>query len=283
MNAPRPEATEEHVLYCGAQKCRPGHSYGPAVRDHYLLKYVKAGKGILRTGGRTFHVSPGEGFVLFPENLTYYEADRDDPWHYLWIAFNGETFAGYLASAGVTPGTPVVLFDDRRRIEELYRQLLRRRHFGGPAGEALRRGSLLLLFAEILQAAAPEPVRRDRSISRYEKNRIQEAVHLMTLRYAQDVSVAQIAREVGMDRSYFSRRFKETTGKSPRDYLLEYRLTRAASLLAETDIPVEDIALSTGFNTPLYFSRVFKKHAGCTPTAFRNRDTDQKRFVFSQA
>ena len=73
---------------CGVEACAPGHSFGPAVREYFLLHYVVRGKGIFRRGKREYTLQAGEIFVIRPGEVTYYEADMRDPWEYMWAGFD---------------------------------------------------------------------------------------------------------------------------------------------------------------------------------------------------
>ena len=77
------------VYYCGYEKCASGHSFGPAVRTQYLLHYVISGKGLYTVGGLTYSVTAGQAFLIKPSELTYYQADEEAPWEYMWMAFDG--------------------------------------------------------------------------------------------------------------------------------------------------------------------------------------------------
>ena len=86
---------------CGWESCEPCHAFGPAVRDHFLVHYVMEGRGTFRCGGVEAHLGKGEGFLIRPSEVTYYEADREDPWTYCWVGFDGTRAASLLALAGL--------------------------------------------------------------------------------------------------------------------------------------------------------------------------------------
>ena len=68
------------VYYCGYEKCESGHSWGPAMRNQYLLHYVISGRGEYTVGGETYCLHPSECFLIRPGERTFYSADREDPW-----------------------------------------------------------------------------------------------------------------------------------------------------------------------------------------------------------
>jgi len=78
-----------------------------------------------------------------------------------------------------------------------------------------------------------------------------------------------LAREAGVSPKYLCRIFSQLTGKSPVEYLNEYRVERACALLSDTDLPILDIGLSCGFNDQSYFIKTFKRYKGKTPGGYR--------------
>ena len=96
------------VYNAGFQKCGSLHSWGPGVRDHYLLHHIVSGKGIFRRDGETFLLAAGESFLISPGEQVFYAADRDDPWEYYWAGFAGEGAAQLLAHSEFSGGCPVL-------------------------------------------------------------------------------------------------------------------------------------------------------------------------------
>jgi two-component system response regulator YesN len=75
--------------------------------------------------------------------------------------------------------------------------------------------------------------------------------------------------------STVTRLFKKLTGQSFKQYQLSFRLRRAATLMAESpDCPIAEIAPAVGFDDPLYFSRLFRKYTGQSPTAYRKKQLE---------
>ena len=77
------------VYFCGQEDCGSGHSFGPAMRPHYLLHVIYHGKGIYQCGGHTYHLKAGDAFLIRPMDSIYYRADTSDPWSYAWAGFDG--------------------------------------------------------------------------------------------------------------------------------------------------------------------------------------------------
>ena len=96
----------------GHEKCEPGHSFGPASRNHWLFHFVLSGCGTLMytdaEGGAHHHlIKTGEGFLLTPEHVTTYVADERIPWEYVWIEFDGLRVKQALELAGFSVSNPI--------------------------------------------------------------------------------------------------------------------------------------------------------------------------------
>ena len=89
--------------------------------------------------------------------------------------------------------------------------------------------------------------------------------------FGYEIGVAEIARTVGIDRTYLYRIFRQQVGESPKRYLTAFRLRMAAGMLEETSLPVTEVALSCGFKETSLFDRQFRGSYGCTPLQYRNR------------
>ena len=98
---------------------------------------------------------------------------------------------------------------------------------------------------------------------------VEEALRYIEANYAHSVNIQVIADHLNIERTYLYRLFKDITGVSPQEYLLDYRIRRACSLLKETDLPVSDIARSVGYGDALYFSRLFKQKKRSPPSEYR--------------
>ncbi len=252
------------VYTCGYETCEPGHSYGPAVRSGYMIHYVLGGKGRFRKGGKIYYLKEGDAFLICPDELIYYEADRKSPWIYTWIGFQGVKIREYLNRTSLLSG-PVFHYgrDDRIRLchEKMFEanQLKNNRD--------LIMNSILYEYLFLLASKFPKE-----QVAAGEKQAVyvEEALKYLEMQYdSSSITVQAVADYLGLDRSYLHRVFRKATGVPPQEYLLDLRIRKSCSLLRQTNLPVAVIALSVGYEDTLYFSRLFKKKKGVSPSDYR--------------
>lgn len=97
------------------------------------------------------------------------------------------------------------------------------------------------------------------------------AVRYFHENYHKPINIEEFAASNHMSVSWFIRNFKTYTGSTPAQYLLSLRLSNAQTLLETTSYNITEIADIVGYDNPLYFSRIFRKQFGMSPTEFRNQ------------
>lgn len=237
----------------GEERCRAYHSYGPAVRTHWLLHYIVSGYGRFEKGGEVYKIGPGETFVIAPYEETYYEADSENPWHYIWIGFTGELPCD-LDMAVLSKPELGDIFTDALQCKGM-----------NQGKSAFLAGKLWQIFAALLEG------------SQTEHDYVSQAIHCMKLEYADGITVTEIAARLGLSRSYFSTLFKEKTGTAPQDYLTELRINKAIRLMTEHGMSPSVAAISTGYSDLYNFSRMFKRHTGLSPRTYISQYKKEKQ------
>lgn len=257
---------EDLRLYeVGSYCCPPCYHYGPIIREHYVLHFIREGTGFLRMNEKEFPVFKDQAFITPPNELIYYEADPAEPWNYIWIILNGNKVESFFQEMGVSPANPVFTPaypcpDISRHMHEL---LYHRDH------EYLCIGTLYQLFHSMIAGSLyrQEQSSHEDSSPFY----IHKAIRFIQEKYAEPIKITDIAAYCGLNRSYLSRMFKDTTGDTPQEYLIRYRINKARELLTTSKWPVQHIACSVGYPDPFAFSRLFKQKTGLSPTAFREQ------------
>ena len=255
----------------GREACQPGHSFGPARRNHYLFHFVISGRGTLYShdshgNSNTFTVHAGEGFVIFPDQINLYVADINNPWDYAWLEFDGLRVKQALESAGFSPDSPVY----RTKIPELREKLRDEMLYIVDNSEASPFELIghTYLFMDCLTRSSENAGKV--ITSRLREFYIREAIAYIEHNYQRNITIEELAAALRLNRSYFGKIFRLSTGKSPQNFLMNYRMVKAAEMLASTKKPVNEIASSVGYDNQMHFSRAFRNVYGMSPREWRN-------------
>ena len=250
------------VYNAGYEQCESNHSWGPALRDHYIIHYVGSGSGTLCCNQQEHAINAGELFIIFPSQVASYRADENDPWRYNWVGFNGTDARRLVKLTGLSRQQPVLHSHD----PALTGTLLRRIADAGDntaAADAEMAGCLYLFLAHLIR------MNQQNAGANPRQTYVSGALRYIQYNYANDIGVTDIAQYVGISRSQLYRAFLQDFGISPHGYLQTYRINEACSLLHDPAYSVAEVAGSVGFNDPLYFSRVFKSIKGVSPSEYQ--------------
>lgn len=264
--------TDLNVYRCGVEACEPGHAWGPGVRDHFLIHVIRQGRGILVLNGHTFHLTAGDGFLVPPDIPVFWEADANAPWTYAWVGFHGLRAASVLERAGLSTETPVFHVAEDTQLELALAALIeaaRKEEAGSMTtpGELLLTGHLYLFLSRLCslsQANMPE-----RKTAADKARHVRRAMAYLARHYPEPFRITDMARALGLDRSYLSTLIRKQTGQSPQSHLIRLRMTRAAQLMGNSQLAVADIARSVGYEDPAQFSKTFRAIHGSAPTVYR--------------
>lgn len=257
----------------GKEQCEPAHSFGPASRNHYLFHFVLSGTGKLMADnakGETqiYQIKSGQGFMIFPRQITTYIADQHLPWEYVWIEFDGLRAKEIVELAGLSLDNPVYRAHSKELREEMKKEMLYMAEHGDESPFHLI--GHLYLFIDYLSRSS---VSMRLSIEgRVRDFYIKEALTYIEQNFQNDISVEGIAKSCGLNRSYFGRIFKDAIGKSPKEFIMDYRMVKATELLKLTDLTIGDIGNAVGYPNQLHFSRAFKHTYGMSPREWRNKN-----------
>lgn len=252
-----------YVNCCGLSRTEGLHSFGPALKPHYLVHYILSGKGRFVIGGKEYPLEAGYGFLITPDELAFYQADKNDPWTYVWVGFSGTQAAEYIGNIGLSVRQPIFKSEESQELYRIVKDMMEHNTFG--LSHDLRRNGQLGVFLSIIAEGTKVAENEADKANNY----VRKAVSFIQSNYCNPIKVTDVADYVCINRSYLYTLFQNSIGMSPQQFLATFRITKATELLQLTALPIESIALSCGYQDPLVFTKAFKQMKKMSPTSYR--------------
>ena len=216
---------------------------------------------------QTYQIKSGQGFLLSPGQISTYIADARLPWEYVWLEFDGMRVREALKIAGLSIDEPLYRARSREMREKMKEEMLYIAKHGDNSPFDLI-GHLYLFLDALTRSTVTQRVAAG---SKLQDFYIRESLSFIEQNFQNDITVEDIAGACGLNRSYFGKIFKSAVGKTPQEFLLNYRMIKAAELLKLTPLSLGDISNAVGYINQLHFSRAFKNVYGMSPRDWRNQ------------
>lgn len=238
-------------------------TFRPDGRRDFQLLYVSGGSAVFYRQGKPITLAAGSMTAYFPGEPQEYIFSASRQTEVCWVHFSGTEAASLLRSSGFgASGTVSCSLQPEYR--ELFQQMIQELQFCRTGFEdllpLLLRQLLVLIRRGSMEAA---------SGSTKIPQKILEAVRYFNEHFAEPISVSGYAENQHISVCWFIRSFRLSMGVSPMQYITSVRLNRARTLLESTGYTVQEIAAMVGYDNPLYFSRLFRKHMGEPPSHYR--------------
>lgn len=240
-------------------------TYRPRGRLDYQIIYVASGKAHFYFNGVEHIISAGNMVIYRPkeeQRYYYYAADHTQVY---WVHFTGGNVKNILRKYGIADHMRVLYTGTSLEYKQLFEQMIHELTLCKDDYEELLVGYLQHLLILIHRSINNKP--REKTLLLVSS--MDNAVRYFHENYNKQICIEEYAAKQHMSVSWFIRNFKEYTDVTPTQYLLSLRISNAQTLLETTNYNVTEISEIVGYNNPLYFSRLFKKQVGMSPSDFR--------------
>ena len=254
--------------------------YFPHVKYHYVLKergcdysmliYCMAGKGWYKIGGVTYPVHENH-YLIIPAGTPYsFGADDEDPWTIYWIHFRGRMSnhfePAYPNPRPITPDDHSRLQDRLRLFEEIYHC------FSMAYIREYMLYSSMCLYQFLASFTCLEQFRSIQAFANQRQTFSGKVIHYMQENTQHNLTLEQLASYFKYSPSHFSTLFQKETGVAPISYFLRLKIQKACQYIELTNLKLHEIATLLGFEEPAYFSRLFAKIMGMSPSEYRKKE-----------
>lgn len=234
--------------------------------NQYVLIYCVEGSGFYVVDGKRYEVKKDQYFILPISKPHEYGASEGQHWTIYWVHFRG-TCAHVYAEVTAAPQTISVAMNSRinDRIN-IFEEILNTMLAGNELEDLRYASSLLHHFLASMRYLGQF---RRATPSSASFGIVEQAIHYMRENIENRITMDEVLRYVGYSQSHFSTVFKKKTGMSPLSYFNRLKVEHACKLLKNTDLKVNQICYKVGIEDSLYFSRLFSKVMGMSPSEFR--------------
>ena len=206
--------------------------------------------------------------VLYrPKEEQKYRYHGEDQTEVYWVHFTGNNVTNILRKYGISDKMQILYTGVSMEYKRIYTEMIQELQLCQEGHEEL----LALLLRQLLLLVGRRISCRPKLKNGFLADEIEQAARSFREDYNKPVNIEGYAASRGMSTSWFIRGFKEYMGFTPMQYILSIRISSAQSLLETTEYNIAEIAAIVGYDDPLYFSRLFKKQIGVSPSEFRKR------------
>lgn len=228
--------------------------FGPGQRNLYIIHYVISGKGYFNG----CKVSKGQGFLINPGMAEYYYPDTENPWSFLWIIFSDPVAEKLFTKYNANPETHIFDYTNTYAITDAV-------NYFSSAKSLYTSAELFEIFLHILNNQGHVQKDTEKVSDTY----YHYAVSYINTNLFRSITVDDLTKILGITQPYLYNIFISKCGISPKKYITNRKLSKAKQLLSETDMSINEVSASIGYNDALNFSKLFKQKTGYSPKAFR--------------
>lgn len=264
--ASHPLSEQLYPLGIGYYKLARGHQMRRDNPDDWLLIYCLEGRGQVIHGDDPKPRQMGAGdLLLLPRGRAHrYWTDPQDPWSIYWIHFDGLLAGDFVDQLALDEESPLVALGIHSRLVADFEALLDTRQARHHLASWLHSANLLRQL--MTHIALLRPLARQQQEATLDLERIHS---LMQARLHEQLDVGTLAAAVSLSKYHFIKKYKALTGTTPINHFIHLKIERACHLLDVTDKSVKEIAWAVGHEDPYYFSRLFRKVMGISPSQYR--------------
>lgn len=261
-----------NVTGCGDNIPRPGYSFTYRNEKHEIIYFPKGASTIFKRNGRRYLLEQPCVTITRAGDEYSFTFDSEEPTRHMYVNFeyNPDASQASLCPIFRIGGESVVHVPEGTIVEGLFMHILCLAGMTPKSSRERRNRTLYLLLSEIETLAASKV---DDAVPELPVN-LQRIVEYIETRVTSPLTVSALVRESQWSYGYFYREFVRHIGVSPKEYICIRRIELACRLLIERNDTIKMISAHAGFDDPHYFSRLFSRIKGVTPTQYRRNHSD---------
>lgn len=257
------------INYAGNTILPAGAYKEPYVHNIHSVHYIVSGSGYYIMNNIKYPIDAGKVMIFVPDTLFEWQISEGNPVEIYHIRFDYQLFYNEKQSwLNEKPDTSLVplrgMLPLVRPVEVrlLFEKVYKLWKAYDPFSQYRCNLAFRELWLSLIENIRDQQSRSDTEIA------IEATCQYMTDHFQSPLSVEQLAKMAGFSTGYYSRQFKRLIGCSPKDYMIQLRVNKAKELIGFSEYHLMDISKMVGYDDEFYFSRIFKRVTGITPSLY---------------
>ncbi len=255
-----------------------GQTYPPNIEQHpegfksvgtgrtlneFQIIYITSGAGTYVVEEKTYKIRPGSIMLIFPGVKHSYKPDLKTGWTEYWIGFSGPYPENLYKTNVITPTKSHFELGLHDTILYIYNKIFDQIREQKPGFQIRCGADTISLLAEIISLS------RNQDLKSGNEEVVENIKFILEENLYKNLDINSISEKMSMSKPQLNTIFKSYTGMSPYQYFLNIKINKAKEWLDLDTYPVKEIALNLSFSDPLYFTRLFTKKTGVSPSKWR--------------
>ncbi|MBN1158371.1 MAG: AraC family transcriptional regulator [Bacteroidales bacterium] len=234
------------------------------ILQEFQINYITDGEGIMETSSEKYQIKPGMILIIRPNVWHRYRPVKSKGWKEHYIGFQGDFAARLIEKNEQLNKSPVIHIGFNEDILSRFLEVISLVKSERPAYQHISAGLVIQILGQIIAL-----IRNKNFWDSPIENSIQKSCLMIRDNMYQTLKIKDLAKDLGVNYSLFRKSFKKYTGLSPNQYHLALRIKQASFQLVNTNYSIKEISFNLGFCSVFYFSKLYKKKTGMSPSTYR--------------
>ncbi|MBC7889887.1 MAG: helix-turn-helix transcriptional regulator [Ferruginibacter sp.] len=253
-------------------KHHPAHHYfnwnNGRILNEYQLIYIAGGEGLFESSSMPEKkVTEGAVMILFPGEWHRFKPDTATGWDEYWVGFKGDIINNLVKKNFFVPEEALLQIGLKEAMIILFTEIIEQTKSEKTGYQPLISGAVLHLLGYI-HSMVKQKIFENENLVEFTVNK---ARILLRTRIDEDIAMQKIAEELKVSYAWFRKMFKLYTGIAPQQYFIQLKIEKAKMLLSNPVKSIKEVAYELNFDSPFYFSKLFKEKVGMSPDQYKKK------------
>ena len=234
-------------------------------KEEYYIIFTVSGRGVMMHKGKEISLEKNNAVLIYCHDYQYYATASSEPWEHYWVHFNGKGAKNYYNIINENTILSVHIKEAEGFLANMEGIM---RNSGVNDIRQSVMSSMYITNMLTMMVMGKYSIDNVKILTQHQEI-LKRTISFIRENYAQPITLDDFTKIAHLSKYYFIKLFKQFTGMTPYEYLINYRTNQAKKLLRRTEEPISQVAFKAGFQDECNFIRTFRRITGTTPLDFR--------------